>query len=427
MKFVACLVSCGLLFAQDRKPPTDPDEMERQELSQSLAEAGTSPIDFLKALEKHLEKFPQSKQKAQIERAAVKSAIEAKDNRRIVVYGERVLNQLKPDSQPDDMEILDRVTRSLLEGDNPESSRRAFGLAVRLAKNFELFRSQPSGRYSAAQWAEQMDRGLSRAYSLQARALGNTGKIDDAGAMALKAWITYPTAESAREAARWLAKLGKNAEAVEFYAAAFTIEDPQSTETERGKDRIRMGELYAKNNASDKGLGDIILRAYDRTSALMGERLSKLKLADPNASATQILDFTLQPVSGEPLPLSQLKGNIVVMDFWATWCGPCRVQHPMIEKVKEKFAGNKKIVFLSVNSDEDRAAVAPFLKEIGWKENVFFESGLSGLLKISSIPTVVILDPAGQISSKMMGFIPERFPDMLTERIKEANAANVLP
>jgi len=137
--------------------------------------------------------------------------------------------------------------------------------------------------------------------------------------------------------------------------------------------------------------------------------------------ATELGEFTIPNVDGTgSLSLASLKGKAVVMDFWATWCGPCRVQHPMIENVKKRFEKAGNVVFLSVDSDEDHAAVAPFLKEMKWEHPVYFDAGLGSLLKITAIPTIVILDSEGKLSSRMAGFLPERFEDMLAQRIEEA-------
>src|ERR1019366_8217218 len=104
-----------------------------------------------------------------------------------------------------------------------------------------------------------------------------------------------------------------------------------------------------------------ILRAYDRTSLLRRERLARMKAKDPNAGANDVAEFTLPREGGGSLAMASLKGKTVVMDFWATWCGPCRVQHPMIESVKKRFEPSGNVVFLSVDSDDDHSLVAPFL------------------------------------------------------------------
>jgi thiol-disulfide isomerase/thioredoxin len=110
-----------------------------------------------------------------------------------------------------------------------------------------------------------------------------------------------------------------------------------------------------------------------------------------------------------------------VLVFWATWCGPCRVQHPLYEQVKKRFAGRNEVVFLNINTDEEQSSVQPFVDELKWDAaNVYFEDGLSNLLRVSSIPTTVIIGKDGQIFSRMNGFVPEKFVDHLTDRIREA-------
>ena len=73
-----------------------------------MSEAGTSPIDFTHALERHLAKYPDSKQKLAIEKALAKSAMDTNDHARIILYGEQVL---KAEPRRDDFQLIDRVTR----------------------------------------------------------------------------------------------------------------------------------------------------------------------------------------------------------------------------------------------------------------------------------------------------------------------------
>jgi thiol-disulfide isomerase/thioredoxin len=320
--------------------------------------------------------------------------------------------------------MLDRVTRALVDKSDPIQAKRAIDYAKRYESDVAALRTkmEPPGHLTAGQWSEELDKMMARALALEARATGYAGNPEAAEKIARKSWEMYPTGEGAREAGFWLSSLGRNAEAIEFYADAFTLEDTRTTEADRARDRARVGGLYTALKGSEKGLGDAILEAYDRTSALLNQRRAALKAKDPNALATDIVDFTLPAVdkAEPPLVLSSLKGKTVVMDFWATWCAPCRAQKPLIEKVKTQFGEAPDVLFVAVDSDDDPSLAAPFLKEQGWKDQGYFEAGLARQLAISNIPTVLVIDPNGRISSRMIGFIPERFEQMLTDRVEEA-------
>jgi hypothetical protein len=120
---------------------------EQADLEKALSEAGSSPREYLRALEKHLEQYPNSARRAELERAAARAAIEARDDQRIVVYGERVLAR-----QPDDLQILEQVTRALLAGGSKETWERALKYARRYE---ELVRQMQKdhARAGGALWA----------------------------------------------------------------------------------------------------------------------------------------------------------------------------------------------------------------------------------------------------------------------------------
>jgi thiol-disulfide isomerase/thioredoxin len=412
--FFLVLLFAAVSGAQEAPSAAAGDD-EQQQLGRALAEAGASPIEFVRALEKHLEKFPNSARRAELERALVKAAMETRDDRRIVLYGEKVLAR-----ESDDLQILERVTRALLVGEGKDTSERALKYARRYEEAVIQMRSQPAPSRGGGQWQEDVDRALGRALVFQARANGSLGRMEEAIALARRSYEAFPSAESAREIGRWLSRSGREAEAVRYLADAFTIADPRNTDTDRARDRARMGELYRKANGSEKGLGDVVLEAYDRTSALVAERRLKLRESDPNTDLSKPMEFTLSSIAGDKLKLGDLRGKVIVFDFWATWCGPCRAQHPLYEQVKLRFKNSQDVVFLSVNTDEDRELVAPFLKEHGWKVKPYFEDGLSRALQISSIPTTIIVDRRGEIFSRMNGYLPDRFVDMLTDRIRDA-------
>jgi thiol-disulfide isomerase/thioredoxin len=316
---------------------------------------------------------------------------------------------------------LEKVTQILLSNDDKDSAERALKYARRyeqLVKSLE--NEKPLSPRAQVRWRQEIDEGTGRALFFQARATGNLGSFEEAVSLARRSYESYPTAESAREIGLLLARMEKQAEAIPHFADAFTISDSRNTDTDRAKDRERMGELYRKLRGSETGLGDLILEAYDRTSALLEQRRLRQRELDPNSGIDNPMEFTLSGFNGEPLELSSLRGKVLVFDFWATWCGPCRVQHPLYEKVKQRFKDKSDVLFLSINTDGERALVEPFLEENQWSKTIYFEDGLSKTLRVYSIPTTIIANKRGELVGRLVGFIPGRFVDMLTERIQEA-------
>ncbi|HLK63708.1 MAG TPA: TlpA disulfide reductase family protein [Bryobacteraceae bacterium] len=423
---VACITAIGASTdtpaaqpPQRSSPKAAPkvSQQEQNDLETALSEAGASPLEYLRAIEKHLQKYPDSPRKNELERAAVRAAMEANDDGRIILHGERVLAL-----EPDDLQILDRVSKALLVTDSRENAERA----LKYARHYEdlVRRMQNDGGRSSgsADWKNQIDRGIGRALINQSRATGNLGRGEEALGLAQQAFEVWPCADAAREEARWYERLGKPAEAASALADAFSIPDARATDADRARDRGRMGELYRQAHGSETGLGELVLEAYDRNVALIHTRELRLRATDPNAQLTDPMDFTLGSLDGQKLNMSILKSKVVVFDFWATWCGPCRAQHPLYEQVKKRFQDNPDVVFLSVDTDENHAVVKPFLDEVKWGGPVFFEDGLSRALKITSIPTTILTDRHGRIFSRMNGFKPDRFVEMLTARIRDALA-----
>jgi thiol-disulfide isomerase/thioredoxin len=420
--FLALIGGCAAQPPQRAAPRPAPkvSPQEQNDLETALSEAGASPLEYLRAIEKHLEKYPNSPRKEELERAAVRASMEANDGARIILHGEHVLAH-----EPDDLQILDRVAPALLANDSANPSKDASERALKYARHYEelVRKMQTEGTRSAsgaADWRNQTDRGIGRALGYEARATGNLGRADEALALAQQSFDTWPCADAAREIARWYERLGKPADAASALADAFAIPDPRATDADRARDRGRMGELYHQAHGSEAGLGELVLEAYDRNVALIHTRELRLRAADPNAQLTDPMEFTLAGLDEKKLGLSAMKSKVVVFDFWATWCGPCRAQHPLYEQVKKRFQDNPDVVFLSIDTDEDRAVVKPFLDEVKWGGPVYFEDGLSRALKITSIPTTILTDRHGRIFSRMNGFKPDRFVEMLTTRIRDA-------
>ncbi len=397
---------------------------EQNELNQAVQEAGGSAADLTRALEEHLKKYPNAPRRAEIEASLYKTAVESNDTARIVTYGEKQLMG-HPENE---LEVLDHVIRALLASDDTESAKKAMAWLARYDAAIRDMRARaPEGHTTKAQWADLADRAMARQLVLKARATGNLGNAMAALTRAVEAWGLDPNSENASEIGKWSAQLGKDAEAVEFYARAATIEDTRAAWSRRQFARQKAGELYAKLHGSGEGLGEVFLQAWDRDTKALQDRAARYKAMDPNYGETDIHGFTLpgggnNSADAKTLDLSKLKGKTLVMDFWATWCMPCIAQHPLIERVKAKYAGAADVVFLSLDADDDHSLVAPFLAAQKWKQPVYLEAGLAGLLNTASLPTIVVIDGNGKEFSRISGFSTGTFERILSARIDEARA-----
>ncbi len=115
-------------------------------------------------------------------------------------------------------------------------------------------------------------------------------------------------------------------------------------------------------------------------------------------------DFTLKDLDGKSVTLSSYRGKkVVVIDFWATWCGPCRFTMPLLQKFHDRNKG--KIEVLSIDQQEDPAKVAAFIKNAGYTFRVLIDpdNGVSSQYRVYGIPTLFVIDKSGGLAYKHVG------------------------
>ena len=132
--------------------------------------------------------------------------------------------------------------------------------------------------------------------------------------------------------------------------------------------------------------------------------------------------FSLETLDGKPIQLSDLKKNVVVLDFWATWCPPCRKSLPHIEELsKKKDLADKGLKVLAVNAHEDKDKVEKFMKDGNYSFTVPMDKD-GAVMKdygIKGIPTTVVVSRGGKVHKVFVGFGDDS-PKELDKAIEEA-------
>jgi len=115
-------------------------------------------------------------------------------------------------------------------------------------------------------------------------------------------------------------------------------------------------------------------------------------------------DFVMNDQNGKPLMLSQFKGKVIVLDFWATWCGPCRRELPHFKELWGKYK-SKDVVFIGISLDKDLEKWKQFIKteNMDWfhvADGKFWSNAIAQQYGVESIPSVWVIDNMGVIKGK---------------------------
>jgi peroxiredoxin len=136
-------------------------------------------------------------------------------------------------------------------------------------------------------------------------------------------------------------------------------------------------------------------------------------------------DFTLKTLTGEDVTLSQYRGKVVLLDFWATWCGPCMQSIPELVRIQEKYK-DKGLVVLGVSMDTlsqaDDGQIQKFMRTFGITYPVMRDDGTVSSAYYgdspAAIPTMHIINREGKIIESIYGFSPGVVPKMVEELFK---------
>lgn len=140
-------------------------------------------------------------------------------------------------------------------------------------------------------------------------------------------------------------------------------------------------------------------------------------------AVTAAPDFTLKSATGENVRLAEQRGQVVMLNFWASWCGPCREEMPLLDGIAKKY-GKMGFVLYGINVEEDNTPAKKMLKDLGVSFTILFdpESKLSSLYTVDAMPTSVMIDKKGNIRYVDRGYKAgdeNKYREQILELIRE--------
>jgi thiol-disulfide isomerase/thioredoxin len=414
--FLSLSLCLPAIAQQTDKPDSNPADSD-EELRRAIERSGGSETGIIENLEEYMKKFPKSAHRSEIERQIYKLSIKVRDRNRAITYGEKLIA-----SDEDSIDVLTNLVSMLRERRAEGDLNKALGHADELVKQVETILSSDNKprRLSQAQWLDRKERGLASVYLVRGKVHSDLNNYEKAEADLLKSYRTARLAGAAITLGEIAEKRKKPDEAIDYYIQAFIITLATDEELDLKSVRSKLTELYTAKHGSEAGLGDRMLKTYDAFIKDRAERLAKIERPNPNEGVKDAMLFKLTRVDGSTLDMNSLRGKVIVINFWATWCGPCLTELPLFEKTITKFKDDKDVVFLALTTDEDRDLVPPYLKQYKFNIPVWHAEYLDDFFAITSIPTTIILDRAGQVTFRQAGYNPRAdFVALLTEKIEE--------
>ena len=181
--------------------------------------------------------------------------------------------------------------------------------------------------------------------------------------------------------------------------------------------RLEVGRNLSKRSllivlaglAIGAGLGVLILFGFGSIDSIPG--IGAISKRNENRPDPQVgspaPDFQLEALSGDAVRLSDFRGKPVLINFWATWCGPCRLEMPAIESRFEEHKSD--LVVLGINFDESASDVRAFVQELGLTFTILLDPGgeVQKLYKIRGYPTTYLVDADGVVRIQHIGVMTQ--------------------
>jgi thiol-disulfide isomerase/thioredoxin len=155
--------------------------------------------------------------------------------------------------------------------------------------------------------------------------------------------------------------------------------------------------------------------ACTTTAAVPGDQATADPAVTPSVEPLAAPDFTLNALGGDIFTLSEQRGRWVVVNFWATWCEPCKVEMPDLQRISTAFGD--RLVLVGINMRESAQEVRAFADEFSIRYPILLEpdDGLLTSYLVMGLPLTVVIDPEGNIAMRQFGPVDPDFQAMLVE------------
>ena len=279
-----------------------------------------------------------------------------------------------------------------------EKALELAGMAVEKAR-LEIDAKEKPGHYTQLEWQNQQNRLLSDVLDTYGLGLYKIGEIEQ-------------SINVYEEAVR-LSQRKSRGIRIRYCRALYKVGDIEQTYTELEslvmenplKQNIYpfLKEVYFKYNGSENGFESLIAIAKKE------HRLKLRKAIKEQMIEVTAPKFTLRDLNGNIVSLSDYKGKIILLDFWATWCGPCVGSFPGMQKLQDRYKDDESIKFLFIDTMEKGDNVIQKVQEFIAKKNYTFhvlldmEETATSRYKVLGIPTKFVIDPMGNIRFRIKG------------------------
>jgi thiol-disulfide isomerase/thioredoxin len=412
---VVLMLGMGVVVRVRAQTPAEQPDPE-VELRQSIERAGGVDGKLLEGLDSFTRRFPDYR-RADIEREILKISSRMGNKDRAILAAETIVKVNERD-----LETLTQLIGMLRARKSGDDLKRALVHSDELIERVEtVLAAGKPGRLSAAQWTDRKERSRASVRFLRGQILADLGELDKAALDFKRSFKTIKLAAAAVALGDLAEKRQARDEAIDYYVQALAIVFSSDEDIDRKNVRTKLSQIWVARFGSEAGLGDRILKTYDQLIRDRELYLASVETPNINSGVEDPLLFKLTKLEGGTIRLGDYKGKVVVLNFWATWCGPCRIEMPLLEKTMASYKNDPNVVFLAVSTDEDRPQVKPYLDSQKFRLPVVFADFLDEHYAISSIPTTMILDKQGNISFRQSGFNSrEDFVTMLSEKIEAA-------